>query len=104
MHVSIHWNVLEQSMMNPYEQIYVWRLKCRRDFHALKLFSCIKIVSQLMCMNDERLPCKLLSNEWDKMKSKGRPKNVGLFSLIHKRKNQISQQSLECQTDKRSNG
>ena len=27
-----------------------------------------------MCMNDERLPLKLLSSEWDKVKCKGRPR------------------------------
>ena len=29
-------------------------------------------------MNDERLPSKLLSNEWDKVKSKGYPQKCWL--------------------------
>ena len=33
-------------------------------------------------MNDERLPFKLLANEWDKVKSKGHPRNAGLPVLI----------------------
>ena len=42
-------------------------LKYRRDFRKLKWHYKIKH------MNDERLPVKLLANERDKVKSKGRP-------------------------------
>ena len=47
-------------------------LKYRRDFRKLKWHYKIKR------MNDERLPFKLLANEWDKVKSKGRPRKCWL--------------------------
>ena len=40
-------------------------LNCRRGFCKLKWYCKMKIV------NYERLPSKLLSDEWDKVKSKG---------------------------------
>ena len=43
-------------------------LNNRRDFNELK-WHC-----KLMCMNDERLPFKLLSNEWNKMKCMSCPR------------------------------
>ena len=43
-------------------------LKCRRDLHKLKWYQ------KILCMNDSRLPVKLLSSKWDKMKCKGRPR------------------------------
>ena len=42
-------------------------LKYRRDFRKLKWHCKVK------CMNDERLPFKLLSNEWNKLKSQELP-------------------------------
>ena len=50
--------------------------KYRREFCKLKWYCKIKHT------NDERLPFKLLSNEWNKVKSKGHPRNVGLPMLI----------------------
>ena len=47
-------------------------LKYKRDFCELKWYYKIKHV------NDERLPFKLLANEWGKVKSKGRPKKCWL--------------------------
>ena len=37
-------------------------------------------------MNDERLPFKLLANEWDKVKSKGRPRKCWLAHVNSLRK------------------
>ena len=37
-------------------------------------------------MNDERLPFKLLANEWDKVKSKGHPRKCWLSHVICLRK------------------
>ena len=37
-------------------------------------------------MNDERLPFKLLANEWDKVKSKGRPRKSWLTHVNSSRK------------------
>ena len=37
-------------------------------------------------MNDERLPFKLLANEWDKVKSKGRPRKCWLTRVNFLRK------------------
>ena len=50
-------------------------LKNRRDFRKLKWYR------KVMSMNDERLPYKLLSNEWDKVKCKGRPKKSWLAQV-----------------------
>ena len=45
------------------------------------------VLYKLKYMNDERLPFELLSNEWDKLKSKGHPENVGWPILFLGRKN-----------------
>ena len=37
-------------------------------------------------MNDERLPFKLLASEWDKVKSKGRPRKCWLAHVNSLRK------------------
>ena len=50
-------------------------LRNRRDFHKLKWYC--KVVN----MNDERLPFKLLANEWDKAKCKGRPRRSWLAQV-----------------------
>ena len=55
-------------------------LKYRRDFRKLKWHYKIKH------MNDERLPFKLLANEWDKVKSKGRPRKCWLARVNSLRK------------------
>ena len=47
-------------------------LKYRRDFRKLKWYRKVKR------MNNERLPFKLLSNEWNKVKSRGRPRKCWL--------------------------
>ena len=39
-----------------------------------------------MMMNEDRLRFKLLANKWDKVNSKGRPKNVGLPMLTREKK------------------
>ena len=51
-------------------------LKYRRDFRKLKCHYKVKH------MNDERLPFKLLANEWNKLKSNGHLRNVGLPMLV----------------------
>ena len=55
-------------------------LKYRIDFRKLKWHYKIKL------MNDERLPFKLLANEWDKVKSKGRPRKCWLAHVNPLRK------------------
>ena len=51
-------------------------LKCRRDFRILNWYP------QIMCMNDERLPLKLLlSSKWDKVKSKGHSRKSWLAQV-----------------------
>ena len=55
-------------------------LKRRRDFRKLKWYR------KIMRMNEERLPRKLLSNEWDKAKTKGRPKKCWLAQVQSLRK------------------
>ena len=52
-------------------------LKYGRDFRKLKWHYKIKH------MNDERLPLKLLANEWDKVKSKGHPRKCWLAHVNH---------------------
>ena len=47
-------------------------LRYRRDFRKLKWYS------KVMSMKDERLPLKLLTNEWDKVKCIGRPRRSWL--------------------------
>ena len=51
-------------------------LKYRRNFRKLKWYCKIKH------MNDERLPFKLLANEWDKVKSKCPSRKSWLPMLI----------------------
>ena len=43
-----------------------------------------------MSMNDERLPSKILTNEWDKVKCKGRPRKSWLASWSFEKKNWVS--------------
>ena len=50
-------------------------LKYRRDFRKLKWYRKVKR------MNNERLPFKLLSNEWNKVKSRGRPRKCWLSHI-----------------------
>ena len=50
-------------------------LRYRRDFWKLKWYC--KVVS----MKDERLPFKLLTNEWDKVKCKGHPRRSQLAQV-----------------------
>ena len=52
-------------------------LECRRDFCRLNWYQ------KIMCMNEKRLPCKLLSNKWDNVKCKGHPNNLGLHGWVH---------------------
>ena len=47
-------------------------LRYRRDFHKLKLYC------KGLSMKDERLPFKLLTNEWDKVECKGCPRRSWL--------------------------
>ena len=51
-------------------------LKYRRDFHKLKWYC------KVTRMSDERLPFKLLSNEWNKVKSKGCHQKFWLAHII----------------------
>ena len=50
-------------------------LKYRRVFRKLKWYYKIKR------MNEERLPLKLITNEWDKVKTKGRPRKCWLAHI-----------------------
>ena len=50
-------------------------LKCRRDFRKLRWYR------KIMCMNNKRLPIKLLSNEWEIVRCKGRPRKSWLAKL-----------------------
>ena len=50
-------------------------LKKRRDFCKLNWYH------KVMCMNNKRLPFKLLSNEWDKVKCKGHPRKSWLAQV-----------------------
>ena len=43
-----------------------------RDFRILQLYS------KVMCMNDKKLPFKLLSNEWNEVKCKVALEYIGL--------------------------
>ena len=56
-------------------------IKYSRDFHKLKWHLKNKY------MNDRTMVFKLLTNEWDKVKSKVAPENVGLPMLILSGKN-----------------
>ena len=50
-------------------------LKCRSDFCKVKWYH------KIMCMIDKRFPFKLLSNESDEVKSKGRPRKRWLAKV-----------------------
>ena len=56
-------------------QICVWKLRKERNFCKIKWYC------KLMCMNDERLPFKLSSNEWDEVKCKGCPRKSWLAQV-----------------------
>ena len=79
-------------------QIWVWkRLKYRRDFRKLKWHYKIKHI------NDERLQFKLLANEWDKVKSKGRPRKCWLAHVNSLRKElDLQEQNFGEKTNERS--
>ena len=59
-------------------------LRNRRDFHKLN-WSC-----KVMSMKDDRLPFKLLTNEWDKVKCKSCPRKSRLAQVEFLRKNSVS--------------
>ena len=50
-------------------------LRNRRNFRKLKWYC------KFMSMNDERLPFKLLTTKWDKVKCKGRPRKSWLAQV-----------------------
>ena len=51
-------------------------LRYRSDFRKLKWYC------KVMSTKDERLPFKLLRNEWDKVKCKGCPKGSWLAQVL----------------------
>ena len=54
-------------------------------------------------MDDERLPFKLLSNEWNKVESKSRPRKSQLTQVNSLKKElDLQDKSLECQSNKTS--